>query len=97
MTARSIALGVMMLSLAACTGASPAAPSSPLASVVGTPWLIAFKVPVCAASLALAGPLIAGRTLAVQGPDANLAEAGIGRDLDRGLDQNCGPPYGVGP
>jgi hypothetical protein len=93
---KPVALAVMFLSVAACAETRSSQPSPRFVDAVGTPWLIAFKIPVCAASIVLAGPLAAAATLAVRGTDANLAEADVPRALDDGLAQNCGPPWTPG-
>ena len=50
--------------------------------------LIAFKIPVCAATIVLAAPLAGATGLA---PTEQAQR--IRYDLDEGLVQNCGPPY----
>jgi hypothetical protein len=90
---RYVTASLLAASLAGCAS-GPAAPDprQTFVSVVGTPFLIAFKIPVCAASVALAAPLGGATGLA---PTAEAWE--IRRDLDRGLTQNCGPPYVLSP
>ena len=85
-----------VLFLAGCVAPPPpqAQPMSP-ASVIGTPFLIAFKVPVCVASLAIAGPAAALQQLAA--PNDDGLQADIRPALDAGIDANCGPPYYVLP
>ena len=91
------------LSMASCAsgpsnytaGPAPATPPSPAAragetvvSLVGTPFLLAFKIPVCAATVAIAGPLAAAFAL-TDGSNARNAQ----RVLGEGIASNCGPPY----
>ena len=60
-------------------------------SIVGTPFALAFKTAVCAASLVIAAP-IAG--LLVLDPDPYSEGHEI---LGDGIANNCGPPYVVSP
>jgi hypothetical protein len=98
---------VIALSLAGCAGGptddaagpAPAAPPSSatrlgetVVSVAGTPFLLAFKIPVCAATVALAAPLAGAFAL---GGEAS-ARAGQ-RALGEGIATNCGPPYVLSP
>ncbi len=90
------------LSMAACasgpsTDATPKPAAQPypatrvgetVVSVVGTPFLLAFKIPVCAASLAIAAPL-AGLFALTDPSDARAGQ----RALGEGIARNCGPPY----
>lgn len=92
------------LSMAGCAGApsddaaGPAPPSSAarlgeaVVSVAGTPFLLAFKIPVCAATVAVAAPLAGAFAL---GGKAS-ARAGQ-RALGEGIAANCGPPYVLSP
>ena len=61
-------------------------------AVLGTPFYVALKAPVCLVSIAIAAPL-AG----VSG----LAEGRMGRSVIRrlgeGVGTNCGPPYVLTP
>src|SRR5215469_3872612 len=57
-------------------------------AVVGTPFLIAFKIPVCVASVVVAAPL-AG--VAALSPDENSRQTQ--QALGNGVAQNCGPPW----
>src|SRR5260370_11452808 len=94
---------VVLLALAGCTSPPPSPPQGDIAaappsagrialSVIGTPFLVAFKIPVCVVSAAVAAPLAGVAELAgtFQG---NLLEA----DLGDGLESNCGPPYVLTP
>ena len=84
--------GKAKLVLLACLvgGCATQAPpgQSGAAAAVGTPFLIAFKIPVCAVTVALAAPL-AGATGLAPSEQSQRIRA----DLDAGLVQNCGPPY----
>lgn len=85
---------VMVLSLA--IGGCTPVPTTPagngdFVSTVGTPFYIAFKIPVCAATIAIAAPIAGVAGLA--GPSGNAAAHDVRRDLDDGLTRNCGPPY----
>jgi hypothetical protein len=68
-----------------------ASPAGWAVSIVGTPFALAFKTAVCAASLAIAAP-IAG--LLVLDPDPYSEGHDI---LGDGIANNCGPPYLVSP
>lgn len=93
----------LILCLAALLGAcsSPPAPpaqsntaqpsaSSLVLSVLGTPFLIAAKIPICAATLAVAAP-VAGLSETVE------SGAVARRVLADGVTSNCGPPYVLTP
>ncbi len=99
---RRMALG---LSLALATAATLAGCADPeratdhpanagdvFVAVTGTPVLIATKIPLCAATAAMAGP-IAGITALSDGGDARDAERGLGDAVDR----NCGTPWRLTP
>jgi hypothetical protein len=83
-------LGVLVLgfALAGCAedGTAGRAAVRPVA-VLGTPVLVAVKVPVCAATIAVAAPLAALSELAQPSPTQILFAEG----------RNCGPPYVVTP
>jgi hypothetical protein len=68
-----------------------ASPAGWAVSIVGTPFALAFKTAVCAASLVIAAP-IAG--LLVLDPDPYSEGHEI---LGEGIASNCGPPYVVSP
>lgn len=93
---RGIALGVILLApmLAGCAtnGTYPDAPNSGGAavSVVGTPFLLAFKIPVCAVTLAM-GPPLAG--LAEVANSSRIHPWDVQRGVDQAVAQNCGPPW----
>ena len=85
-----------LLMLAGCAEPPPSPPPQVSAvSVVGTPFLIAFKVPVCVATLAIAGPAAALQQLAA--PNQDGLQPDIRPALDAGIGENCGPPYAVLP
>jgi hypothetical protein len=86
----------LALSLAGCTS-SAGSPSSGTASagdtaisILGTPFLIAFKIPVCIVSAAIAAPLAGAAALV---PDGRETQQTLGADLA----ENCGPPYVLSP
>ena len=85
-----------VLFLAGCAEPPSSAPR-PVSAVtaIGTPFLIAFKVPACVATLAIAGPAAALQQLAA--PNEDGLQPDIRPALDAGIDQNCGPPYEVVP
>jgi hypothetical protein len=60
-------------------------------SVVGTPFLLAFKAVVCAGSLVIAAP-----SAAVIAP-ATAWPAKASRCWGEGVARNCGPPYILTP
>ena len=82
---------LLVLTAAGCTSPPPD-PQQTAVSALGTPFLIAFKIPVCAATVALAAPL-AGATGLAPTYDSHVIRA----ELDAGLRQNCGPPYVLAP
>jgi hypothetical protein len=91
-----VAATLLTLALVGCA-ASPEAPrqQATFVSVVGTPLLIALKIPTCVVSIAIAGPLAGASQLAVS--TSVIDEPSLRRDLDKGLNHNCGPPYVVSP
>jgi hypothetical protein len=66
------------------------------ASAVGTPFYIALKLPVCAATLIVAAPAGALQGLAAPGQWDSL-QPDIRPVLDKGIVDNCGPPYILPP
>jgi hypothetical protein len=94
----STVLCVAVLTALAGCAAAPAgdAGSQPsggtFLSIVGTPFLIAFKIPFCVASVAIAAPL-AGVAALSPDEDSRRTQQALGA----GLAQNCGPPYVVSP
>jgi hypothetical protein len=67
-------------------------PGKTAVSVIGTPFLLAFKIPVCIATAVIAGPIAGAAALT-----SNDGGAGVQRVLGEGLDANCGPPYVLEP
>jgi hypothetical protein len=59
-------------------------------SIVGTPFLIAFKIPVCVASVVIAAPLAGAAALTPSSDETR-------QTLGSGLTENCGPPYVLTP
>ncbi|MGO8917285.1 MAG: hypothetical protein ACLQJR_15365 [Stellaceae bacterium] len=85
-----VAAGVLLATVTACAGAeAPSGDAGRTASAIGTPFLIAFKLPVCAATLVLAAPLAGATGLAPAADDARR----IRHELGQGVAENCGPPY----
>jgi class 3 adenylate cyclase len=91
---RAVWLSLFVLCLSGCE-APPPEQRIDAVSAVGTPFLIAFKIPVCAATLVVAGPAAALQQLAA--PNQDGLQPDIRAALDAGIDQNCGPPYVVAP
>jgi len=75
---------------------APAAPASgpSFLSIVGTPFLIVMKIPVCVITAAVAAPL-AG--LSELPSDGNTEGQDMRDQLQNGLARNCGPPWTVSP
>ena len=71
------------------SAAQPSA-SSVVLSALATPFLIAFKIPVCTATLVIAAPA-AGMSETVE------SGAIARRVLADGVQSNCGPPYLLTP
>ena len=101
----SIKYAAAMLGLALLAGCSHASSDEPVAPAVtgaiGTPFLIAMKIPVCAATLVVAGPITALSELAAPPPVApddyhGLFNASIRDEVVEGVHNNCGPPYIAG-
>jgi hypothetical protein len=97
------ALVVGLALLAGCTRASSDEPIAPVVTGgLGTPFLIALKVPFCAATLVVAGPITALTELAAPTPVApgdydGQFIASMRAEVADGVRQNCGPPYIAGP
>jgi hypothetical protein len=89
-----IILLVLLSSLCSCAAPAPDERES-VARAVGTPFLIALKVPVCVATVLVAGPAAALQQLAA--PDQDGLQPDIRPALDAGINENCGPPYVVPP
>jgi hypothetical protein len=64
--------------------------STTVLSVIGTPFLILAKIPICAATLAVVAPATGMSEVVTDGAQAR-------RVLADGLSSNCGPPYVVAP
>ena len=95
MPSRFVAL-LLALGLLGCASAQePARQELSFISLVGAPFLIAFKIPACIGSIAIAAPLAGASQLAVS--TSVIDEPGLRRELDAGLNHNCGPPYVVYP
>jgi hypothetical protein len=82
------------LGLCGCAAPPPDQQVS-VTSAVGTPFLIAFKVPACVATVLVAGPAAALQQLAA--PNEDGLQSDIRPALDAGIYENCGPPYVVTP
>jgi hypothetical protein len=88
--------------LAGCTRASPEEPVAPVVTgAIGTPFLIALKAPVCAVTLAVAGPITALAELAsppriAPGDYDGALNTAIRDEVVDGVRTNCGPPYIAG-
>jgi hypothetical protein len=84
----------LALSLAGCASAnsdpSHSSAGDTFISIVGTPLLIALKIPFCVASIGIAAPLAGAAAMT---PDGSETEHALGA----GLASNCGPPYVVNP
>jgi hypothetical protein len=89
-----VALLVFVLGLSGCAAAPPDQQASTV-SAVGTPFLIGLKVPVCVATVLVAGPAAALQQLAA--PNQDGLQPDIRPALDAGIDENCGPPDMVTP
>ena len=97
-------IAACLMSVALCSCAEPprsdtqlgAVPGpQPLVAAIGTPFLIAFRIPVCAATLLITGPIAAGSEMVPGQDDINRIVAR--QYLNDNLSANCGPPYVVGP
>jgi hypothetical protein len=92
-------LAAVFLVLGGCAatpqpGGSAGSAGAAALTAIGTPFLVALKLPVCALTLVAAGPV--GALSEIAEP-----ETPFGHDLRQGLGdgiaQNCGPPYAVTP
>lgn len=93
---RIITAASIVVSLAACTTQStPTESAHTFVSIVGTPFLLAFKIPICAATVAIAAPTAALSSIA--DPSPNIAQSRLEPALDDGVARNCGPPYALIP
>jgi hypothetical protein len=82
------------LLLAGCAAPSPGERVS-YVSAIGTPFYLAAKVPVCAATLLIAVPVSAWQGLAA--PNSDGLQPDFRPGLDAGIQENCGPPYVLPP
>jgi hypothetical protein len=97
-----VSLAALALALAGCTG-GPGTGSGEFGAVTvfGTPALIGLKVPACAATVAIGGPVAALTELARPSSAVAAAKPDVDdnvqiRDyVDDGIVENCGPPYVV--
>lgn len=89
------ALVLAALAVSACSSSSDPSSREQVADVVGTPFYIAFKIPVCVATVALAAPWagVAG----LSDPPPYAADNDPRPALDHGIRRNCGPPYVLTP
>jgi hypothetical protein len=73
--------------------------SGPFVSAVGTPFLAAFKIPTCAITVALGAPAagFAGLMGEPEYPGALLDKHQVFRDIDNGLNHNCGGSWAIAP
>lgn len=89
------ALVLATLAVSACSSSSDPSSREDVADSVGTPFYIAFKIPVCVATVAIAAPLAGLAGL------SDPPEYAAGNDprptLDYGIRRNCGPPYVLTP
>ncbi len=83
---------VLALALVGCANPPPPSPGRTALSVIGTPFLLAFKIPVCVVSAVMAAPLAGAAELAGTSQADSLEQS-----LGEGLERNCGPPYAVAP
>jgi hypothetical protein len=90
-----LALLAFLLGLSGCAAPPPPDQQVSVAGAVGTPFLIALKVPACVATVLVAGPAAALQQLAA--PNEDGLQPDIRPALDAGVDENCGPPYVVAP
>jgi len=97
---RALAI-LLFLSLAACAAAPREADAPPrradaggdkFLAILGTPFLIALKIPVCVVSIAVAAPLAGASAFGGEG-----SARATRRVLGEGIEQNCGPPYVLTP
>ncbi|RDD62855.1 hypothetical protein [Ferruginivarius sediminum] len=91
---RQAVIPALALALAACAadgGAGGHEGGNATVRAVGTPFLVAFKVPACVATVAMAAPLAAIFEMA--DPPRRAGQEALGY----GVSRNCGPPYVPGP
>jgi len=78
---------------ASTTQAPPPSGGASFLSVIGTPFLIAFKIPVCVLTVAVAAPIAGVSEMA--GADGGTRDTQ--HQLAEGINENCGPPWAVQP
>ena len=95
---------LLAIGLVGCaTPQGPQGGSGTFVSVVGTPFLVAFKIPVCVTTVAIGGPIAGASALAQSSAEEiTLAhdpdpERSLRRAINEGLVENCGPPYVITP
>jgi hypothetical protein len=104
---RKILVALLVLALAACatskgpsasnegagsaSSGSSASASGWAVAIIGTPFVLGFKTAVCAATVAVAGPIAGILALGADPYDRGL------EILGDGVAQNCGGPYVVSP
>lgn len=99
MKSRSLAVLLAVL-LSACAVRAEGVGTGPdgeaaFLSVVGTPFLIAFKVPACVATVLVAAPAVGASAMI---PREDNPQQGMARQIfAKGVRDNCGPPYVVTP
>jgi hypothetical protein len=96
---KGISAAILVAMLGACAqapgdGSTQIDGGAAVLTAIGTPFLIAAKVPLCALTLAVAGPV--GATASLVPPTDPLGHD-VRQGLADGIDQNCGPPYAVTP
>lgn len=100
LASRLISLALVLF-VGGCAVAPPPPPPgaepvtvSPI-SVIGTPFLLALKAPICAVTLAIGGPVAAAQQLAE--PTRDEFDKDFRPEIATGIETNCGPPYVVMP
>ena len=95
---------LLAIGLAGCaTPQDTQSGSGTFVSLIGTPFLVAFKIPVCATTIAISGPIAGASALAQpSAEEVTLAHdpdprRQLQRALNDSLVENCGPPYVITP
>jgi hypothetical protein len=93
------AAALMAFALVACAEQPQGATAQPdtgaaILAAVSEPFLIVAKIPVCAATLVVAGPV--GATAQLTDPASPLGHD-VKQGLVDGINENCGPPFYVAP
>ncbi len=96
MRMKHLAAILLSLALAGCSNGPPVndGAAGGVVSAIGTPFLLAFKIPLCAVTVAVAGPSAGALELAGYERPTNLD---LRHDLDDSVRRNCGVPYVVTP